>query len=82
MPNDVGGLGGSSTGGSGSAAEDITKVVGAGQQVRNITVNIDALNKGGINTTNTTLASMSTEEIERWFNETMLRTIRNLELSM
>src|SRR5690606_20616693 len=84
MPNDVGGLGGSSTGGSGSgsAAEDITKVVGAGQQVRNITVNIDALNKGGINTTNTTLASMSTEEIERWFNEAMLRTIRNLELSM
>ena len=82
MPNDVGGLGASSTGGSGSAAEDITKVVGAGQQVRNITVNIDALNKGGINTTNTTLASMSTEEIERWFNETMLRTIRNLELSM
>ena len=80
MPSDVGGLGGSSTGG--SASEDVTKVVGAGQQVRNITVNIDALNKGGINTTNTTLASMSTEEIERWFNESMLRTIRNLELSM
>ncbi|PKP46971.1 MAG: phage tail tape measure protein [Bacteroidetes bacterium HGW-Bacteroidetes-12] len=82
MPNDVGGLGGSSTGGGGSASEDVTKVVGAGQQVRNITVNIDALNKGGINTNNTTLASMNTEEIERWFNEAMLRTIRNLELSM
>lgn len=82
IPGGDGGLGGSPTGGSGSASEDITKVVGAGQQVRNITVNIDALNKGGINTNNTTLASMNTEEIERWFNETMLRTIRNLELSM
>ena len=82
MPGADSVLGGSPTGGSGSASEDVTKVVGAGQQVRNITVNIDALNKGGINTNNTTLASMNTEEIERWFNEAMLRTIRNLELSM
>jgi len=62
--------------------DQVTKVTGAGSQVRNITVNIDALNKGGINTQNTTLANMSTEEIERWFNETMLRVVRNTELSM
>ncbi len=65
-----------------TAGSDITKVTGAGAQVRNITVNIEAFNKGGINTENTTLNNMDAEEIEQWFNESMLRVVRNLELSM
>lgn len=60
----------------------VTEVTGAAAQVRNITINIDALNKGGINTQNTTLAKMSADEIANWFNETMLRVVRNVELSM
>ena len=62
--------------------DQVTKVTGAAAQVRNITINIDSLNKGGINTQNTTLANMSTEEIANWFNEEMLRVVRNVELSM
>ncbi|WP_271782213.1 phage tail tape measure protein [Aquimarina algiphila] len=50
-------------------------------QPRSITVNIDALNKGGINTQNTTLAKMSSEEIEQWFIETGLRMVRAIEMS-
>lgn len=61
--------------------EQVSKVTGAGQQVRNITVNIDSFVKGGINTANTTLQKMDTKEIENWFNEMLLRTVRNLELS-
>ena len=68
-------------GGGGSVGDDIEKVVGAGTQVRNITVNIDALNKGGINTQNTTLEHKDAEEIQDWFSESMSRIIRGLELS-
>jgi TP901 family phage tail tape measure protein len=57
------------------------KVTGAAKQIRNITVNIGALNSGGINTANTSLQNMSPEQIEEWFNQMLLRTIRNLELS-
>ncbi|MBN2669972.1 MAG: phage tail tape measure protein [Bacteroidales bacterium] len=67
--------------GDGSVGDDIEKVVGAGSQVKNITVNIDALNKGGINTQNTTLAHKDANEIQDWFSESMMRVIRNLELS-
>ncbi len=69
------------TGGGTPGAEDITQVTGTGSAVRNITVHIDAFNKGGINTANTVLNKMSAEEIERWFNEAMLRVVRNLEIS-
>lgn len=74
--------GGANGGSSSKAADEVSKVVGAGQQVRNITVNIDALNKGGINTSNTTLSKMEPQDIEKWMTESLLRVVRNLELSI
>ena len=57
-------------------------VAGSAKQIRNITVNIDAFNKGGINTTNTEgLRGMDSHQIEDWFNQMLLRAIRNLEMS-
>lgn len=57
-------------------------VAGSAKQIRNITVNIDAFNKGGINTTNTEgLRGMDSSQIEDWFNQMLLRAIRNLEMS-
>lgn len=64
---------------SGSVA---SAIAGSAKQIRNITVNIDAFNKGGINTTNTQgLNGMSATDIEEWFNQMLLRAIRNVELS-
>ena len=60
--------------------DDITTVTGAGSSVKNITYNIEAFNKGGINTSNTILNKMSAEEIEQWFTEAMLRLSRTIEL--
>lgn len=57
------------------------KVAGTAKQIQNITVNIDAFNKGGINTQNTNLQKMNADEIEDWFNQAMLRVVRNLEMS-
>lgn len=63
----------------GGASESIA---GSAKQIRNITVNIDAFNKGGINTTNTEgLNGKSATDIEEWFNQMLLRAIRNIELS-
>ncbi len=57
-------------------------VAGSAKQIRNITVNIDAFNKGGINTTNTEgLRGMDSQQVEDWFNQMLLRAIRNLEMS-
>ena len=67
--------------GNGKLKDTTDKVAGTAQQIRNITVNIDAFNKGGINTQNTNLKQMDENEIEKWFNEMMLRIIRNLEMS-
>ncbi len=69
------------TGDGSGLGKQLTTVTGKASQPRSITVNIDALNKGGINTQNTTLANMNAEDIEAWFNEAMLRIIRNVELS-
>jgi len=63
------------------ASDSINKIVGSAKQIRNITVNIDSFNKGGINTQNTNLQQMDAEQIEQWFNDMMLRVIRNVELS-
>ena len=47
-----------------------------------ITVNIDAFNKGGINTGNTEgLNGLNATQVEEWFNQMLMRAIRNLELS-
>lgn len=64
------------------AVKDTTdKVAGSAKQIRNITVNIESFNKGGINTQNTNLQKMGANEIENWFTQAMLRMIRDLEMS-
>lgn len=85
-PNDPSvfdGLGkdGKKKGKGGGAAEQVQKVTGAGQEVKHITVNIDSFVKGGINTANTTLGKMDANQLENWFTEMLMRTIRNLELA-
>lgn len=66
--------------GDGSPLGDgINGIVGSAKQIRNLTVNIEAFNKGGINTSNTTLQHMDTQQIEEWFTEACMRTIRSIE---
>lgn len=67
-------------GGNEKLAKDVNKVAGDARQVKNITINIDALNKGGINMSATT-QGMSKQEVEDWFNNMMMRIMRNAELS-
>ena len=75
----TGGGSDSSTGGGSSTADSIA---GSAKQIRNITVNIDAFNKGGINAGNTQgLNGKSAADIDEWFTQMLLRTIRNLEMS-
>ncbi|GAB6121670.1 phage tail tape measure protein [Dysgonomonas termitidis] len=61
-------------------SDKLNRVVGASQAPRNITVNIDAFNKGGINTQNTSLQNMDAKQIEDWFIDMCYRAIRNVEL--
>ena len=73
--------GGTSSGG-GSAIGGADAVAGSAKQIKNITVNIDAFNKGGINAGNTQgLNGKSATDIDEWFTQMLLRTIRNLEMS-
>lgn len=66
----------------GTVTGSADSVAGSAKQIRNITVNIDSFNKGGINTTNTQgLTGMSSQQIASWFNEMLLTSIRNLETS-
>jgi TP901 family phage tail tape measure protein len=65
----------------GSGGEQVTAVTDRASQPRSIVINIDALNKGGINTSTTTLANKTPQEIEAWFTEAMMRVLRGVELS-
>ncbi len=80
--NDLGNpIGDDGSGGGDTTANDINKVAGSASGPTTINVTIEAFNKGGINTQNTTLSSMTTQEIEEWFEEKMMRLVRNLEMS-
>lgn len=68
--------------GDGSATGTADSIAGSAKQIRNITVNIDAFNKGGINAGNTQgLNGKSATDIDEWFTQMLLRTIRNIEMS-
>lgn len=68
--------------GGGTATGGADAVAGSAKQIKNITVNIDAFNKGGINAGNTQgLNGKSATDIEEWFTQMLLRTVRNLETS-
>ncbi len=71
------------TNGGGGGGLNTDSVVSSASAVRNITVNIDSFNKGGININGNQSGeqNMSASQLETWFNEMLLRTIRNLELS-
>ena len=72
----------SSGGGSSSVIGSADAVAGSAKQIKNITVNIDAFNKGGINAGNTQgLNDKSATDIDEWFTQMLLRTIRNLEMA-
>jgi len=74
--------GGGSGSGSGSGTGGADAVAGSAKQIKNITVNIDAFNKGGINAGNTQgLNGKSAVDIEEWFTQMLLRTVRNLEMA-
>lgn len=70
---------GSGSGGSGTDA--VNKITGAGQPVRNQTINIDAFVKGGINTQHTNLQQMDERQLEAWFKNMFLRVMANMETS-
>lgn len=59
----------------------VDAVTGSARQVKSLTVNIEAFNKGGINTQNTNLKKMDEKQIEEWFNEMCMRVVRSLEAS-
>lgn len=61
--------------------DSVDSVTSSARQVRNLTVNIEAFNKGGINTQNTNLKKMDEKQIEEWFNEMCMRVVRSLEAS-
>lgn len=80
--NDLGNpIGDDGSGKGDTTANDINRVAGSASGPTTINVTIEAFNKGGINTQNTTLSSMTTQEIEEWFEEKMMRLVRNLEMS-
>ena len=49
--------------------------------VRNITVNIESFVKGGLNVVKQGSEGISESELERWFNDMIMRNIRNVESS-
>lgn len=62
-----------------SLGDGVNNIVGSARQIRNLTVNIEAFNKGGINTANTTLQHMEPQQVEEWFTDAMMRVVRSLE---
>lgn len=62
-----------------SVSDSVDSITGSARQVRNLTVNIDSFNKGGINTANTTLKHMEPAQIEEWFTEMCMRIVRSIE---
>lgn len=64
-----------------TVADNLNAVTNSARQVRNLTVNIEAFNKGGINTQNTNLKKMDEKEIEDWFTEMCMRVVRSLEMA-
>ena len=59
--------------------ENISKVAGQANQVRNITIQVDAFNKGGINVAQSSYAGMTKDDVEAWFKEMLRRTVTNAE---
>lgn len=59
--------------------EGVNKVAGDAKQVKNIKITIDALHKGDINMKGEATSGMSWQQMEDFFNEMMMRIVRNAE---
>lgn len=59
----------------------IEKITAGATQQKNITVNIDSFNKGGINTQHTQLSNMDEGQLEQWFSNMFMRVVRNVEMN-
>ncbi|REH00282.1 phage tail tape measure protein [Flavobacterium aquicola] len=59
--------------------ENISKVAGQANQVRNITINVDSFNKGGINVAQSAYAGMTKDDVEAFMKEMFIRLIINAE---
>ena len=55
------------------------KIINAAQPAKSITINIDAFNKGGINTQHTNLQQMDERQLEAWFKNMFMRVMANME---
>ncbi|MCQ2317971.1 MAG: phage tail tape measure protein [Bacteroidales bacterium] len=65
-----------------ASMQDVTgSVVGSAQQIRNITINIDALNKGNIVPEGDEVKNMGGDQLSDYFSQLLMRAIRNVELS-
>lgn len=62
----------------GKLKRDIDKVSGDAKQIRNITINFDSIHKGD-NIVSPAGKGMSFEEFEQFYNDMMMRIIRNAE---
>lgn len=76
------GTGEDGSGKDGSPEKDITQVTGAGKSVKQVTINIQSLNSGGINVNSTEIADMDTDQMEDYFSEKLMRIVRNVEMGM
>ena len=65
----------------GNTDNGLGKVTKAASAPKSIIIEKIVLNQGGINTTNTTLAHKSPEEIEEWMTEAFMRVVRAAETS-
>jgi TP901 family phage tail tape measure protein len=61
--------------------DGVNKVTGDAKQVKNIKITIDALHKGDINMKGDATSGMSWQQMEDFFNEMMMRIVRNAETS-
>jgi len=59
--------------------DSVEKITGSANQVRSITINIDAFVKGGINTEQTTLQQMNEKQIEAYLKDMFMRVIANVD---
>lgn len=65
-----------------SGSNDVGKVTGSAQQIKNLTINMDAMVKmGDFVSKHPEMAGKSPRELEQWFMELCARMIRNLETS-
>ena len=62
-------------------SKDVDKISGAAKEVKNITVKFDSIHRGDNVINNGGGKGMSMEDFENFYNELMMRVLRNLETS-